>query len=136
MIRRVLPILAAACLLAWATLVVSAQGRGGNPEAANVKNPTPATAKSIADGQKAYQTNCRHCHGAKGLGDGPLAPKDPPPANLTDAQWKYGASDGEIFYTIKNGVGPDSEMKPMKTKLSDKDIWNVVNYIRSLGPKS
>jgi len=27
-------------------------------------------------------------------------------------------------------------MKPMKTKLSDKDIWNVVNYIRSLGPKS
>ena len=24
----------------------------------------------------------------------------------------------------------------MRTKLSDKDIWNVVNYIRSLGPKS
>jgi mono/diheme cytochrome c family protein len=27
-------------------------------------------------------------------------------------------------------------MKAMRTKLSDKDIWNVVNYIRSLGPKS
>jgi len=27
-------------------------------------------------------------------------------------------------------------MKAMKTKLSDKDIWNVVNYIRSLGSKS
>jgi len=134
--RRVLPVLVAACVLAWATLVVSAQGRGGNPEAAKVKNPIPSSAKSIADGQKAYQTNCRHCHGAKGLGDGPLAPKDPPPANLTDAEWKYGSTDGEIFYTIKNGVGPDSEMKPMKTKLSDKDIWNVVNYIRSLGPKS
>src|ERR1044071_1085380 len=68
--RRVLPVLVAACVLAWATLVVSAQGRG-NPEAAKVKNPIPSTAKSIADGQKAYQTNCRHCHGAKGLGDGP-----------------------------------------------------------------
>ena len=71
--RRVSKVLIAACVLAWAALAVSAQSRGGNPEAAKVKNPTPATAKSIADGQKAYQTNCRHCHGAKGLGDGPLA---------------------------------------------------------------
>ena len=31
MIRRVLPVFAAACVLAWATLAVSAQG--GNPEA-------------------------------------------------------------------------------------------------------
>jgi mono/diheme cytochrome c family protein len=135
MIRRFSTVLVAVCVLAWAALAVSAQSRGG-PEAAKVKNPIPANAKSIADGQKLYQTNCRHCHGAKGLGDGPLAPTNPPPANLTDTEWKYGSSDGEIFYTIKNGVGPDSEMKPMKTKLSDKDIWNVVNYIRSLGPKS
>jgi mono/diheme cytochrome c family protein len=132
--RRVVPVLAAACVAAWATVAVSAQN--GNPEAAKLKSPIPATAKSIADGQKLYQTNCRHCHGAKGLGDGPLAPTNPPPANLTDAEWKHGSTDGEIFYVIKNGAGPDSEMKPMKTKLSDKDIWNVVNYIRSLGPKS
>src|SRR6266850_5714568 len=62
--RRVYPYpVLAACLLAWATLAISAQS--GNPEAAKVKNPMPANAKSIADGQKAYQTNCRHCHGAK-----------------------------------------------------------------------
>ena len=135
MTRRVPTVLVAACVLAWA-LAVSAQNRGGNPEAAKVKNPIPSAAKSIADGQKLYQTNCRHCHGAKALGDGPLAPKDPSPPNLTDAEWLHGSSDGEIFYVIKNGAGPDSEMKAMKTKLSDKDIWNVVNYIRSLGPKS
>ena len=136
MSRRVLMIPMAACLLAWTTLAVSAQNRGGNPAAAAEKNPIPSSAKSIADGQHLYQTNCRHCHGAKGLGDGPLAPTNPPPSNLTDAEWNHGASDGEIFSVIKNGAGPDSEMKPMKTKLSDKDIWNVVNYIRSLGPKS
>ena len=134
--RRVSMILIAGCVLAWATLAVSAQSRGGNPEAAKVKNPIPSSAKSIEDGQKLYQTNCRHCHGAKGLGDGPLAPTDPPPSNLTDAEWNHGSSDGEIFYVIKNGAGPDSKMKPMKAKLTDKDIWNVVNYIRSLGPKS
>ena len=86
MIRRFSTVLVALCVLAWAALAVSAQSRS-NPEAAKVKNPIPANAKSIADGQKLYQTNCRHCHGAKGLGDGPLAPKDPPPANLTDAEW-------------------------------------------------
>jgi mono/diheme cytochrome c family protein len=123
-------------VLMWTALAVSAQNRGGNPEAAKVKNPIPSSVKSIEDGQKLYQSNCRHCHGAKGLGDGPLAPKDPPPpANLTDAKWDHGSSDGEIFYVISNGAGPDSKMKSMKAKLSDKDIWNIVNYIRSLGPK-
>jgi len=136
MIHRLSTVLIIVCAAAWMTLAVGAQNRGGNAEAAKVKNPIPSSAKSIATGQKLYQTNCRHCHGAKGLGDGPLAPTNPPPANLTDAEWNHGSSDGEIFYTIKNGAGPDSEMKPMKTKLSDTDIWNVVNYIRSLGPKS
>jgi mono/diheme cytochrome c family protein len=126
-------VLIVGCALAWA-LAASAQNSGENPEAASVKNPVPSSAKSIADGQKLYQTNCRHCHGAKGLGDGPLAPKNPSPSNLTDAEWNHGSSDGEIFALIKNGAGPDSEMKPMRTKLSDRDIWNVLNYIRSLGP--
>ena len=136
MTRGVSTVLIAACVVAWTTLAVSAQNRGGNPEAAAVKNPIPSSAKSIADGQKLYQTNCRHCHGAKALGDGPLAPTNPSPSNLTDSEWNHGSSDGEIFFLISNGAGKDSEMKPMKTKLSDKDIWNVINYIRSLGPKS
>ena len=137
MIRRTATLMIAACVLGWSALVLNAQNHGGNPEAAKVKNPIPATAKSIETGQKLYQMNCRHCHGATGLGDGPLAPKDPPPpANLTDAKWDHGSTDGEIFSVIKNGAGPDSKMKPMKAKLSDNDIWNVVNYIRTLGPKS
>jgi mono/diheme cytochrome c family protein len=136
MIRRVSMVPMAAYLLAWTTFAVSAQDRGGNPAAAAVKNPIPSSPKSIADGQKLYQTNCRHCHGAKGLGDGPLAPTNPSPSNLTDAEWNHGSSDGEIFAVISNGAGPDSQMKAMKTKLSEKDIWNIVNYIRSLGPKS
>src|SRR5258705_13970680 len=134
MTRRLSTVLIAGCVLAW-TIVVSAQNGGGNPAAAAVKSPIPSSAKSIADGQKLYQTNCRHCHGAKGLGDGPLAPTNPPPANLTDAEWNHGSSDGEIHALIANGAGPDSKMKPMKSKLSDNDIWNIVNYIRSLGSK-
>jgi len=122
-------------VLVWTVVTIGAQARGGDPAAAAVKNPIASSPKSIADGQKLYQTNCRHCHGARGLGDGPLAPTDPSPSNLTDAEWNHGSSDGEIFALISSGAGPDSKMKPMKTKLSPSDIWNIVNYIRSLGPK-
>jgi mono/diheme cytochrome c family protein len=96
-----------------------------------------ANAASVKAGQQAYSKNCRHCHGLKGLGDGPMAPKNPKPADLTDATWDFGASDGEIFTLIKNGVpDPKSEMKAMKETLADRDIWNVVNYLRSIGPKT
>jgi mono/diheme cytochrome c family protein len=118
------------------TLAVGAQTKGGNPQAAALKNPVPATIKSVDDGRKLYQTHCRHCHGATGVGDGPLAPKNPSPANLTDAQWDHGSSDGEIFWIISNGAGPGSEMKAKKGELSATDIWKVVNYVRTLGPKS
>jgi mono/diheme cytochrome c family protein len=118
------------------TLAVGAQNTGGNPQAAALKNPVPATPRSVDDGRKLYMTHCRHCHGAKGLGDGPLAPKNSHPANLTDAQWDHGSSDGEIFWIISNGAGPDSEMRAKRFELSATNIWKIVNYVRSLGPKS
>lgn len=45
MTRGVSILLIAACALAWTTLAVSAQNRGGNPEAAKVQNPIPSSAK-------------------------------------------------------------------------------------------
>ena len=129
--------------LGIATLVVSvtigsaAQAPlGGNPKAAAIKNPVASTANSISKGRQAYNRACRQCHGPKGLGDGPLAPKNPSPANLTDGEWKYGSSDGEIFSIISNGVGGDSEMKGMRSELTVTDMWNIVNFLRSLGPQS
>ena len=122
--------------LASASLGVYAQATpGGNPKAAAVKNPVASNANSINKGRQAYQKACRHCHGAKGIGDGPLAPKNPSPANLTDAEWKYGSSDGEIFAIISNGVGGGSEMKGMRSEMTTTDMWNVVNYLRSIGPQ-
>ena len=80
--------------------------------------------------------NCRHCHGLRGRGDGPLAPKDPKPANLTDGTWDHGSSDGEIFAIISNGVGGDSEMKGVRSEMTTTDMWSIVNYLRSIGPQA
>ena len=67
------------------------------PLAGQVTNPVPPAAKSIAAGAQLYQKYCKACHGEDATGDGPLAPKDVHPPNLRDAEWKYGATDGEIF---------------------------------------
>ena len=115
---------------------VDAQRRGGDPKLAARKNPVPATAASITAGRALYSKNCRHCHGLRGKGDGPLAPKNPKPADLTDDKWDHGSSDGEIFSVIWNGApAPMSEMKPMKGTLTEKNVWEIVNYIRNISLK-
>jgi mono/diheme cytochrome c family protein len=114
---------------------VSGQPAGGNPDAKVMKNPVPATPESIAAGQKTYQKYCKFCHGADAKGDGPMAPEGTHPPNLTDDKWDHGSSDGEIFVVIRDGIGPKFDMKGFKSKLTAPEMWQVVNYLRSLGPK-
>lgn len=122
-------------VIALGTASAGAQRRGGDPKLAARKNPVAATAASITAGRALYAKNCRHCHGLRGKGDGPLAPKNPKPSDLTDAQWDHGRSDGEIFAIIWNGApAPKSEMKPMKGTLTERNVWEIVNYLRSIGP--
>ena len=41
-------------------------------------------------------------------------------------------TDGEIFLVIREGAGPKMDMKGYKSKMSETDVWNVVNFLRSL----
>ena len=100
-----------------------------------MKNPVAASPESIAAGKAAFTKNCRFCHGADAKGNGPMAPQGTHPSDLTDAKWDRGSSDGEIFAVVRDGAGPKFDMKGYKGKLSDTDIWNVVNYLRSIGTK-
>ncbi len=122
---------------AWVVAItVAANARASDAEAAKLKNPIKATPESIAAGQTVYGKYCKFCHGDDAKGDGPLAPKGTHPPNLVDAMWDHGSSNGEIFMNIKEGIGPKYDMKAMKAKMMDADMWNVINYLRSLGPKT
>jgi len=128
---RTLVILIGALTLACAAgIVPTAQG---SPEAANVKNPVASTPESIAAGKVVF-ARCASCHGITGEG-GPGNDLIPAAPSLVDATWDHGSTDGEIFDSIKNGVPPDFNMVPWKDQLKDNDIWNVVNYIRSIEKK-
>lgn len=113
----------------------SAQNPGGRPEGKKLKNPVASTAASIAAGQQTFQKMCAFCHGKDAKGNGPMAPKGTSPSDLTDAKWDRGPTDGEIFLVLQEGSGPKFEMKGYKGKIPDPELWNIVNYLRSLGPK-
>ena len=110
------------------SIVLFAQG---NAAAAAIKNPVGATPQSIAAGQDTYRKSCAPCHGIKAEGGSgnDLIPASP---DLTDEMWDHGSTDGAIFDNIKNGVAPDFNMTPWKDQLKDDEIWNVVNYLRSI----
>ena len=131
--RRFWNHLIAAVIAAFAvgTLGLAAQTKSGP-----ARNPVASTPKSIATGQAVFQKYCRMCHGADAKGDGPQAPKDTHPANLTDDKWDHGSTDSEIFAVIKDGVGPKYDMKGFNSKLTPQEMWSVVNYLRSIGPKN
>jgi mono/diheme cytochrome c family protein len=112
------------------------QQRGPTAQKAPAKNPIPMSEMSVKAGRAVYARICRACHGLQGKGDGTSAPPGSKPANLVDAEWKYGSSDGEIFKTIKEGVKPFDVMEPWGKKLTDAEIWNTVNFLRDLGQKA
>jgi mono/diheme cytochrome c family protein len=122
---------ACACMSVGQTFA-SAQA---SPGAANVKNPVAATPESLAAGKATYLRSCASCHGTSGEG-GPGNDLIPAAPSLVESKLPHGSTDGEIFNNIKNGVAPDFNMVPFKDKLSDEQIWSVVNYLRSIGKKS
>ena len=141
--HAVLVVSITACL----TVALAARGRqthehppeGGahhHPMAAAPKNAVPASAASIAAGLALYQKQCAGCHGDTGKGDGAMGEElTPRPSNLTDADWKHGSTDGEIFTVIRDGV-KSTGMKAYSRKLTAHQLWDVVNFVRSIGPKT
>ena len=93
-----------------------------------MKSPVAATPESIAAGKRSYQRLCIRCHGPEGKGDG-TATTTNPPGDLTGTKWLFGGSDGEIFSVIHDGTSVD--MEGYAARISDTDIWNLINYIRT-----
>ena len=113
-----------------------AEGKHTHPDAAKMKNPVASSAASIAAGKKLYDAQCASCHGPTGKGDGKAgALLKPLPSDISDTEWKHGSSDGEIFTVIRDGAR-QTGMRAYGSKVPANDIWNLVNYVRSLSPKT
>lgn len=107
-----------------------------HPEAQKLQNPVAATAESIAAGSRLYAKLCANCHGVTGRGNGKLAAGmaayGQRPSDLVDSTWQHGSSDGEIFVVVREGIAPEFSMDAFQRMMSDADIWNVVNFVKTL----
>ena len=94
----------------------------------SMKNPIAMSDASTTAGQALYVKTCTPCHGKTGLGDGVKSKSLKTPVNnFTTAEFQT-QTDGEHFYKTKTGRG---DMPKYEGKLSDDDIWNLVNYTRT-----
>lgn len=135
-------LLFAAALACLTVNVVARQEAPEDPEAAKIKNPVASTPESIAAGKRTYDMTCAGCHGplAQGADKAGIVisviedqgGKQPP--DLTDDQTDYGSTDGEIFMVTKKGI-PPTMMAPWDGRITDTEIWNTINYLRSLVKK-
>ena len=99
-------------------------------------NPLRGDPRNIKKGKvlaqiKAKPLACKHCHGMLGNSQGSMAlSMKPKPRNFTCKQTMRDVSDGQLFWIIKNGS--KGSAMPSYAYLSDKKIWQLVHYIRSL----
>lgn len=89
-------------------------------------------------GEKAYERECRVCHGQKGEGDGEAAYLlFPKPRNITSGTFKVRSTpsgepptDADLFHTVAQGL-PGSAM-PGFSHLPERERWGLVYYVKKL----
>jgi mono/diheme cytochrome c family protein len=85
---------------------------------------------SISRGRDLWQQDCAVCHGADGRGNGPAAAQlRRQPKDLSRIASPPVFPDGILAYRIANG---GEVMPAWKSVLSPQQIWDLVDYIRSL----
>ena len=113
---------------AGAVVAVQDEQESAEPPA----NPIATSEDSVRAGRRMFGRFCRSCHGMRADGQGMTAPSGSRPANLVDDQWDHGSTDGEIFTVIREGVPPAYDMDAWEGRITDEDIWNIINFLRDL----
>jgi cytochrome c oxidase cbb3-type subunit 3 len=114
----------------WVGALIAGGAAGFQPTAP-AANPIAYSPASVARGKSHFLQNCQSCHDEDGRARSAAVALA---ADLTDpARWKFGTADAQVFSTIKNGAGDN--MPPFGGDLKDDQIWDIVNFIRSIGPE-
>jgi mono/diheme cytochrome c family protein len=96
----------------------------------------PAPSYEAQLGRDVFAHYCATCHGEAGAGDGFNAYNlDPHPRDLSDPAFQKTKTDAQLADTVRRGgagVGLSSLMPPWGRTLTDRQVAEVVHYVRSL----
>lgn len=122
-----LALLVAMGVPAWAWVMAPRPAATSEPA-----NPVEASSQSISRGRTLFESQCVPCHGATGAGDGAVGRTlNPTPADLRLHAVQGIHTDGALYLWITQGI-PGSPMPAFATLLSERDRWDIVNYVRTL----
>lgn len=123
--------------------MVSAQGIGVR----ELQKMLVSTPQKVERGEKLYQQNCAVCHGKNGHGMNGVELAGAPgktfqTVDLTQANYRYVSGPIQMYDVISYGIedalpGAPAEPVPPHPKfqyLQYQSRWDMVHYVRSLGP--
>jgi mono/diheme cytochrome c family protein len=119
-------ILAGVLMMGLRTAVSDAAAAGG------IGSSNASGARSL------YMEHCAQCHGSSGKGDGAQAAHlNTRIRSFANCDWMAMRSDATLFLLIKDGsgaIGLLPEMPPFDGRLDDKQITELIGYVRSFCP--
>ena len=87
-------------------------------------NPLEGNAQAISNGKAMFRTRCAGCHGPDAHGY--LGP------DLTGF-WANGGTDERMFNIVRRGVPGTEMIGADPQRVFDRDIWQTIAYLRTLG---
>jgi sulfur oxidation c-type cytochrome SoxX len=97
------------------------------------RNPVAMSPESVARGEGIYLQRCTGCHGRKADGKGANSLDIlPRPRNLLNSEFVNRADDRRLFEAILYGVQGTAMPPWIDYGLTNEDVGDLVNYIRSL----
>jgi cytochrome c553 len=139
---------AGACYMAWmvhrgfstrtppgtveASLAASMRGAGLPSRYKSMRNPVTVTPDVLRESMEHWADHCATCHGNNGSGDtmyGKTMYPRPPDMRRKPTQ---DMTDGELYYTIQNGIMLSGMPAFGNPGDDDLDSWKLVVFIRHL----
>ena len=95
-----------------------------------LRSPVDLTSQQARERRSMVFANyCAVCHGAGGLGNGPVTQRGFPPPPPLLAEHALKMKDGQMFHVLTFG---QNNMPPYASQLSREDRWNAIAYVRTL----
>ncbi len=108
--------------------------KNGLPAAyAGKANPLQNNSENTRAGQALFAENCASCHGTAGKGGGEAgADLDPKPPELQSMIGMPMADDGYLMWAVaEGGEALSTDMPAFKDSLSEKELWQIVQYMQN-----